>query len=724
MTVIKRDGTEVPFDGSKIVNAVDMANKRTHTKERELGKWVCHEVLVEFSEINKVSITKIEDAVEKFLKELSPCTYAEFSTYRQERMDNRFKGSDLAQRMEDILVHDENERENGNMSEEIFSGKSSKIAATSGAQYSRTHLIDPEVLKAFDKGVLHIHDFSAYHLGNHNCTTVDLESLLKGGLKIKNGGTREPKTIRVALAQTYLLIGAISQNQFGGCAVTSIDTCLAPYLKRTFYDNFAKTLKLLDIQEEVELKTHWETMDTTQSDMIQKAQAISRAYALDDLDQGMKGFFHDLSGSSAREGSQLSFSSINYGNDTDPDAVLISKSILETRAKGIGNLREIVIFPIGIFQYSPMLHGEGMPLEWLFDMAVESTAKYIYPNYVYVPNKSCNLDWKAKESTMGCRTQNAYDRHATTVDRTGRGNISPITISLPYLALEANGDYEIFKDLLQDALKLTEKGLLDRFDYQVSQKGKNAPFLYENGVLKSDKPIGEEDTVREALKHGSLVFGYLGMAEALVALFGKHHAESEDSYSKALEIVNLISEYASECSDRNDLNFSPYATPAESLCMKARDKAFKEFGEVEGVTDREYFTNSHHIPVYYPITASKKMELEVPFDKIATAGNIMYVEMTGDASDNPKAVKSLIREAMDLEVPYFAVNVPRDTCNNCGYKSYDLEKCPKCDCTEIKQLRRITGYTTSEVKNMNDGKQAEVRDRVKHVSFNNLQSLT
>ena len=701
--VIKRDGTKALFNSTKITEAVNLANNRTDNIDTLLGGKVSF--LVE-DKLDKGThhISKIESLVEEFLKSLSRETYKEYSSYRQERVDSRFKGSDTAQTTYDIILGGRNERENGNLDENTFSAKNSKIASAIGEEFSRVEIVSKDILEAFDKGYIAIHDFGSYHLGSHNCTTIDLEDLLKGGFKTKNGGVRQPKSVRSALDLAYLLIGTISQNQFGGCAIQGIDSCLAPYLEMSYNKHLAKAESLIG--------------------KCDKSIELAESYTHDELYQAMEGFFHNLSTAHTREGNQLSFSSINYGNDTNEYAVKISKCILETRKKGIGNNREVVTFPIGIFQYSPCLHGEGKELEWLFDLATESTAKNVYPNYVYVSDEESTMEWKAKMSTMGCRTQNGYDRHAKTMDRTGRGNISPVTINLPFIALQAKGNIEKFNEILQDTLKLTEKALLERFEYQASQKGKNAPFLYENGVLKSDKPIGKEDSVRGALKHGSLVFGYVGLAETLVALTGKHHGESKDSYELGLDIITSMREYADEASDRNDLNMSLYATPAESQAMKLRNKTAKEFGVIEGVTNKEYFTNSHHIPVYYPITASEKMKLEVPFDKLATAGNIMYVEMTGDASDNPKAVKSLIREAMGLEIPYFAVNVPIDTCNKCGFKHFDLEVCPKCGGTEIKQLRRITGYTTSEVKNMNDGKQAEVRDRVKHVSFNNLQSLT
>jgi len=725
MVVIKRDGTKVPFQESKIVNAVYLANSRTSRIDTSLGFMIKSSVMDLILNETIISVNKIECLVESSLKKVCRETYKEYSTYRQKRVDSRFLGTDLAQNTKDILLGGRNDRENGNLDENTFSGKNSKIAATLGEEFSRTHLVSKDVLEAFDKGVIHIHDFSKYHLGDHNCSTLDLEDLLSRGFSTKNGGVRPPKSIRSALDLTYLLIGTVSQNQFGGCAIAGFDTCLAPYLKMTFDKNVAIACDVFDISDPslISGKKDWSKVDYQMIEDIQKAHSLALRYTKDELYQAMEGFFHNLSTAHTREANQLSFSSINYGNDTSLEAVMIAECILATRSKGIGPNKEIPIFPIGIFQYSPCLHGEGKPLEWLFDKAVESTSKNIYPNYVYVSDEMSNLPWRAKPSTMGCRTMNNEDRFSSELDRTGRGNISPVTLSLPYIALEANCDYDKFLSLLKDYLKLTEKALLERYAYQSSQKGKNAPFLYENNVLKSDVPIGPEDSVEPALKHGSLVFGYLGLAEALVALFGKHHAESEDVYLKGLDIIKSIKSYATEAGNRNNLNMSLYATPAESLCMKARDKALRDFGKIEGVTTREYFTNSHHVPVYYPITAFDKIALEAPFSKLATAGTILYNELSGDAIDNIPAVKALVRKAMDSEVQYYAVNIPRDTCNECGHKGYDLTACPKCGSSEIKQLRRITGYTTSEVKYMNDGKQAEVRDRVKHMNFNAIEKL-
>ncbi len=723
MQVIKRDGTIAEFNKTKIEDAVTLANSRTDKVIPGLGKEVAETLSLECGQ-EPISITKVEAMVESALSRLDADTYRAYSTYRQAREDVRFKGSDIAQHVRDIIFNERDERENGNLDENTFAGRSSKMSSVLSEEFTRTHLVSRESLEAFDKGAIHIHDFSSYAKGDHNCTTIDLADLLANGCITKNGGVRPPKSFRAAINQTYLLIGSISQNQFGGCAITGFDSIMAPYIKSTFVREYTKVCTDLGISIDSRVVDVWTNgIDNIVGLASIEVKAYNIAYriAIQELYQGMESLMHSLATTHSREGNQLSFSSINYGNDSTPEAALVSKCILEVRAQGIGINREIPVFPIGVFQYSPCLHGEGKPLEWLFDMACESTSKNVYPNYVYVPDEASKLDWRAKESSMGCRTQNGIDRHNDTLDRTGRGNISPVTLSLPYVALEAEGSFEKFQSLIFDTyLPLMEKTLLDRFDYQANQKAKSAPFLYANRVLKSAEPIQPTDTVRAALKHGSLVFGYIGMAEACNCLFGKHHGEDSDVHAIMYEFMSKVKAYTDSASDRNDLNMSLYATPAESLCLKARNKAVKQFGVVENVTDREYFTNSHHVPVYYNISGVHKIDKEVPFSKLATAGNIIYNEFTGEASNNPKAVKTMVRTAMDREVPYYAANIPRDTCACCGYKGWNMSECPKCGSTEIKELRRITGYTTSEVKQMNDGKQAEVRDRVKHVHVNSL----
>lgn len=426
--------------------------------------------------------------------------------------------------------------------------------------------------------------------------------------------------------------------------------------------------------------------------------------------------------------SQVPFTSINFGTDISPEGRLVTKSLLEASIDGIGKLHRTSIFPISIFKYKKKVNGlPGTPNYDLYQLAIKSLSKRIYPNIV-----NCDFslypetDNPAEEMmTMGCRTMLGWDRHGLGFNRMGRGNITPVTLNLPMLGVKHGictgerevADLDAFYEDFYEQLKIAEKGLMDRWEWIASQKSQSGYFAHANGIFKNTlgRKLELDEEVRESLKHGSLALGYCGLAECCKALFGKTHGEDDKVYEFALDLITRIKKYCDEASERNDMNFSCYATPAESTCMTFRNKIVDRYGVIEGVSDREYITNSHHIPVYQNISIIDKLKKEAPFGKLATAGNITYVEIDSSIQNNPKAIEKIINTAMELDIPYLAINFPIDTCMNCGYSGeINVDNCPACHHDNIERLRRVTGYITTDYSKFNKGKIAEVEDRVKH----------
>lgn len=431
--------------------------------------------------------------------------------------------------------------------------------------------------------------------------------------------------------------------------------------------------------------------------------------------------------------SQVPFTSQNFGRDTSEEGKLVSKWLLKASLNGIGKHHKTSIFPISIFQYKKGVNDkEGTPNYDVKKLAIKSLAKRIYPNIV-------NCDWSMNVeepnnpdtymATMGCRTLVGYDRHGLGYSKVGRGNIVPTTIILPKLGIEhgivtgerETADLEGFNKALDNVLKTTEISLIDRFAHIALQSPKSAPFMYKNGtIVDFDKCI---NTVYEAMKHNTLAFGYIGIAEMCQALFGKDHADDAEVHKFALGVVKRISDYAKEASEKYNLNFSAYATPAESLCMTAMKRLQKEFGIIPNVTDREYLTNSHHVPVWKEVSVYEKLNLEAPFCKYPTGGCITYIELDSAIMQNEKAIEDIIDYAMSLDIPYLAFNFPIDSCLDCSFQGEFNDSCPVCGSTNIQQLRRVTGYLTSDYHNFNNGKVSEVKDRVKHSKYTDFSKV-
>lgn len=504
-------------------------------------------------------------------------------------------------------------------------------------------------------------------------------------------------------------------------------------MRKSFYRHYKDGVKYLEGRE-LDYSFH---PDLPIDEPDYKAYSLKAyEYAMDMLEregkQAAQGLWHNLGTLESRAGSQVPFSSLGYGRDTSPEGRLVSRWFLEASLEGIGKHHRTSIFPISIFSYKKGCNANpDDPNYDLKKLAIESLSKRIYPNFA-------NGDWsQAHEdpddpdtifTTMGCRTLIGYDRHGLGYKRVGRGNNTPITIILPKLGIEygiclgerTEPDLEGFWSAFEETLKLVEFAHLERFKIMMEQSPKAAPFMYENGTIAdADKCVTD---VYEALKHNTFAFGFIGVAEMCVALFGENHVHSQTAYDFAYKIVERINTFAAEFSERNNLNGSCYASPGEGLCHTAMKNLQSQYGKIKGVTDREYLTNSFHVPVWEKVSIYEKLQKEAPFTKLCTGGTITYIECDSTLMNNPKAVEDIIDYAMqELDIPYLAFNFPIDTCNDCGHTSEFDAECPECGSENITQLRRVTGYLSSDYRRFNDGKQAEVKDRVKHSTYTNLE---
>jgi ribonucleoside-triphosphate reductase len=444
--------------------------------------------------------------------------------------------------------------------------------------------------------------------------------------------------------------------------------------------------------------------------------------------QAAEAMYHNLNTLESRAGSQVPFTSINFGRDTTTEGRFVSEKMLRASLSGIGKHHLTPIFPISIFQYKQGCNANPEDPNYdLKQLAIESLSKRIYPNFVNCDYSQAHEDLNDPDTfygTMGCRTALGYDRFSKSYNRVGRGNLVPNTMILPKLGIEygiclgerKTPDLDGFWSAFEDLLMLCEQGLLERFDIMVNQPPEAGPFMYQNGTMKdTDKCVMSN---YEALKHGTLAMGYIGIAELCQALFGKNHAEDKEVHAFALSVVKRINEYAKEASERHNLNFSCYATPAEGLCHTALNALRKQYGVIPNVTDHEFLTNSHHVPVWQEVGIFEKLEIEAPFCKYPTGGCITYVELDSTFVKNTKAIEQIIDYAFkELDIPYLAFNFPIDSCLDCGHQAEFNDTCPECGSDNIQQLRRVTGYLTTDYRHFNKGKQSEVEHRIKHSKF-------
>lgn len=728
MEVIKRDGRVVPFDGQRIVNAISKCGDIDQdTKDRIVE-------VVQNLDRNDISVEEIQDIVER---ELMASSYKDeaksYILYRNFRSRERDRKSILVERVKKRIDAKTVENSNANVDERSFSGKEKEASSDIGkAMAIDFGGLSDEVAQAHKDMLCYQHDLEKAVYGVHNCLNVNFQELFKHGFRTRNGDVRPPRSVDTAYQQVAVSFQCQSQVQFGGVGTIHLDYDLAPFVKISFYKYFSKGMRYFYGMSKADSKKLVKTLEGKNYSIDNpyfKDYPKAYDFAMENLEeegaQAAQGLYHNLNTLESRQGSQVPFTSINFGRDTSPEGRMVSRDVLNASIDGIGKYHQTSIFPISIFQYKKGINAKpGDPNYDLKRLALKSLSKRIYPNWV---NCDCSNahetpgDIDTYFATMGCRTMIGKDRHGLGYKRQGRGNNTPVTIVLPKIGI-MNGiclgeriepDLDGFWKDLDEALRIAEQGLLERYAIMAKQSPKAAPFMYQNNTIQcADKC---KETVEESLKHNTLGFGYVGVAEMCQALFGKNHAEDTNVRAFALSVVKHIREWADEASDRNDLNMVCYATPAEGLCHTAVKALREQYGVIENVTSREYLTNSHHVPVWQKVSIHEKLEIEAPFCKYPSGGCITYVELPSSFMKNLDAIEDIIDYAFDvLDIPYLAFNFPIDTCLDCGHQGEFGEHCTECGSTHIQRLRRVTGYLTTDYRNFNLGKQKETDDRVRH----------
>lgn len=767
----KRDGREVPFNIEKIANAIYKAASATGGRDYDTALRLAEKV-AEYIENNlhkKIpAVEEIQDTVEKILIETGHArTAKEFILYRAERTRIREMDTRLMKIYEDLTFKDAKDndikRENANIDGDTAMGTMLRYGSEGAKQFNEMFVLDPKYSAAHREGDIHIHDMDFLTLTT-TCCQIDLESLFKGGFSTGHGFLREPNDIHSYSALACIAIQSNQNDQHGGQSIPNFDYALAKGVAKTYVklyrQNLLKALELLVEGRELEagvrelfaklssdnaavptmnLHDNYSKLEADglkdivgDANIISKAQAFARKKAEAETDrntyQAMEAFVHNLNTMHSRAGAQIPFSSINYGMDTSPEGRMIIKNVLLATEAGLGN-GETPIFPIHIFKVKDGINfNAGEPNYDLFRLACRVSAKRLFPNFSFI-DAPYNLQYykpghpETEIAYMGCRTRviaNVYDPSRETIY--GRGNLSFTTVNLPRIGLRSNRNINFFFEELDKKIDLVIGQLLERFEIQARKKVKNFPFLMGQGIWMDSEKLGWDDEIREVLKHGTLSMGFIGLAECLKALTGKHHGESEESQNLGLEIVGYMRKRMDEASKKYGMNFSLLATPAEGTSGKFVKIDRKMFGEIEGVTDREYYTNSFHIPVYYEISAFEKISLEAPYHELTNAGHISYVELDGDPTQNLEAFEKVIRYMKEKNIGYGSINHPVDRDPVCGFTGIIGETCPSCGRAEgdihFERIRRITGYLVGTVERFNDAKRAEERDRVKHSMVN------
>lgn len=723
----KRDGRVEPFNKQKIINAICLAMKHAGQNDMDSVNRIADDI--ENSPTDTLDVEAIQDMVEmKLMKSSLKQTAKDYITYREKRSQEREKNSRLNIQIESIVNGTNIQNQNANIDEGSFSGKKFESANVIHKSIALNAFMRPTVAQAHRESRLYTHDLSEYDVGDHNCLFVDLQNLLRNGFSTRNGDVRPANSFSTACQLVAVIFQCQSQVQFGGVASAHIDYDLAPFVKKSLAKHFRDGLEWCEEVTDIDVPKELGFEDMHLFEGHGKAYGYAVAMLEKEGRQAAQGLFHNLNTLESRAGSQVPFSSINFGTDTSQEGRCVTRWLLTASLAGIGKYNLTSIFPISIFKYKKGVNDKpGTPNYDLRQLAERSLSKRIYPNIVNC-NFSGNAEIEGKPdtemATMGCRTMLGNDRHGLGYSKVGRGNVCPVTINLPKIGIKHGicfgecdkPDLDGFWTELDEVLNVAEIALLDRFYHIVAQSVNAATFMYQNGTIADYKEANFKG-IYESMKHGTLAIGYIGVAEMCQAMFRKDHSDDSKVCEFALSVVKHIYDWSKDASNRNDLNFSCYATPAESLCKTFAKSLRDEFGIVPNVTDREYITNSHHVPVWKKVSIAKKLETEAPFCKYATAGCITYIELESSIMNNQQAVSSIIDYAMSLDIPYLAFNFPIDSCLKCGYQGEIEYNCPRCGNTAIQRLRRVTGYLTSDYRRFNQGKIAECLDRVKHSNY-------
>ena len=724
MDIIKRDGRIVPFDKEKIVSAILKAfgavgaiDEYAKTKAENIANYIAERVE---ERPEPYGVEEIQDLVEQGLMSLKHKDVAKaYILYREERNKVRQGKTSLMKLIGKKIDASDVQNQNANMDEHSFGGRMGEARNELMKDYALNYCVSKKTRDNHLNNEIYIHDLDSYAVGEHNCLTIPFDDLLAKGFNTRQTDVRPARSINTAFQLVAVIFQLQSLQQFGGVSASHLDWTMVPYVRLSFFKHYKDGMNYI---EEMELSEDYNEQMSIEDEKYKKFPRVYK-YAMDktekELMQAVQGMYHNLNTLQSRSGNQLPFTSINYGTCTLPEGRMVTKALLEGSIEGVGKVRKTPIFPCGIFQCMKGVNrAPGDPNYDLFKLALRSTAQRLYPNYV-------NVDWsvnagydrndpKTYVSTMGCRTYNGADINAepgtNPQTKDGRGNIAPTTIIMPTLAMEADRDVEKFMTLLDQKIHEAKDSLVERYKHIISQDPASAKFMYENGLM-----LGYDGkTVESAMKHGTLVIGQLGLAETLQLLIGKDHT-TEEGMELAKRIEQLFKDRCAEFKKDLHLNIGVYYTPAENLCYTAMKKFKKKYGEIPNVSDRDYFTNSIHVPVWKEVDPFEKIDIESQLTGDSNAGCITYVELDSGAKNNLEALEALVNYAMDKDIPYFAINVPNDTCLDCGYTDEFNDECPMCHSHNIQQLRRVTGYLTGDYKTaFNYGKQKETEDRFKH----------
>ena len=766
--ITKRDGRIARFDASKITEAMAKAFKASNSeKPASVIEDLTNQVLSSLETADgadaRPSVEEIQDTVERVLiKNGFVVTAKSYILYRAERSRVREMNTRLMRVYDDITNKDaidsDIKRENANINGDTAMGAMLKYGSEGAKQFNLMFILKPEHAQAHRDGDIHIHDMDFLTLTT-TCAQIDLIKLFKGGFSTGHGYLREPQDIASYSALACIAIQANQNDQHGGQSIVNFDYAMAEGVKKTFAKNYrnnmARALELLSgiegasenyravfnelratgvvptlVQNEEFVRADAEILvklGVAEAD-VERFQKFAHKQALSETDratyQAMEALVHNLNTMNSRAGAQVPFSSINYGMDTSPEARMVIDNLLSATEAGLGN-GETPIFPIQIFRVKEGInYNPGDPNYDLFKHALKCSAKRLFPNFSF-QDAPFNLKYykpghpETEIAYMGCRTRvigNVYDPESEISN--GRGNLSFTSINLPRLAIRANHNIEEFFASLDRMMDLTFDQLYERFEIQARKRVRNYPFLMGQGVWIDGEKLGWDDEVREVLKHGTLSVGFIGLAETLKALIGQHHGESEMAQNLGLEIIGHMRNRCDEKSRETGLNWTLLATPAEGLSGRFVKLDRKKYGVIEGVTDRDYYTNSFHVPVYYNINAARKIRLEAPYHALTNAGHISYVELDGDTTQNLEAFEKIVRIMKESGIGYGSINHPVDRDPVCGYNGIIGDCCPNCgrseDDVRFERIRRITGYLVGTLDRFNNAKRSEERDRVKH----------
>ena len=765
--IIKRDGRRAPFRIEKITDAIFAAAQASGGQDYEMAQRLARQVVQLLDNENMITIPTVEqiqDTVEKVLvKNGHARTAKKYILYRNERTRAREMNTRLMKIYEDLTfkssLENDIKRENANIDGDTAMGTMLKYGSEGAKQFCEMFILDPEHARAHREGDIHIHDLDFYTLTT-TCCQIDLLKLFAGGFSTGHGFLREPMDIRSYSALACIALQSNQNDQHGGQSVPNFDYSLAPGVAKTFRrsyrDNLAKALDLhagIDLCEELARSLLDETEAATGlqpafdgkngfdqalqarlaeavGDQAEKVLRFTRKYAVKGTRsatyQAMEALVHNLNTMHSRAGAQVPFTSLNYGTDTSPEGRLVTECLLLATEAGLGN-GETSIFPIHIFKVKEGVNfNPGDPNYDLFRLAIRVSAKRLFPNFSFLDapfNKQYYKEGRPETEAayMGCRTRVVANHYDPTREITyGRGNLSFTSINLPRIGIRAHGDVDWFFEDLDRKIDLVIAQLLARFKLQSQKTVRNYPFLMGQGVWMDSEKLDPDDTVGEVLKHGTLTCGFIGLAECLKALIGKHHGESDEAQNLGLDIIHHMRERMDQATRQYGLNFSLIATPAEGLSGRFVRMDRERFGVIEGVTDRDYYTNSFHVPVYYPISAFEKLRREAPYHAMTNGGHISYIELDGDPTQNLEAFEQVVRFMKECGIGYGSINHPVDRDPICGYTGIIGETCPRCgrkagEGVPLEKLHKLGLYKHLNAQTLGyPGDPAEEADRMEN----------